>query len=138
MRTRFFLLLLLIAHLSLQGFIALSIRNFFPRKTLQSFRIVRIRLYVRKIRLKGLRRKPFITIHRRAALECPLPAYPLRCLRRIFFAIRKKIFPKPLILFTVCAEKVYYKIANIYYKLCNARYKVSNKRYKVCNKNSLI
>ena len=65
-------------------------------------------------------------------------ASPLRSLRQIIFAIRKKIFPKPVIVFTICAGKVYYKLANIYYKLCNARYKVSNKRYKVCNKKSLI
>ena len=65
-------------------------------------------------------------------------ASPLRSLRQIFFAIRKKIFPKPVIVFTISAENVCYKLANIYYKLCNARYKVSNKRYKVCNKNSLI
>ena len=76
MRTRFFLLLLLIAHLSLQGFIALSIRNFFPRKTLQPFSIVRICLYIKKIWLNGLGRKPFITIHRRAALECPTLCLP--------------------------------------------------------------
>ena len=65
-------------------------------------------------------------------------ASSLRSSRQIFFAIRKKIFPKPVIVFTICAENVCYKLANIYYKLCNACYKVSNKRYKVCNKNSLI
>ena len=32
-------------------------------------------------------------------------ASPLRSLRQIFFAIRKKIFPKPVIVFTVCQEK---------------------------------
>ena len=65
-------------------------------------------------------------------------ASPLRSSRQIFFAIRKKIYPKPVMFFTICAGKVYYKLANIYYKLCNACYKVSNKRYKVCNKNYLI
>ena len=37
-----------------------------------------------------------------------------------FFAIRKKIFPKPLIFFTVCAGKVCYKVCNTCYKPCNA------------------
>ena len=32
-------------------------------------------------------------------------ASPLRSSRQIFFAIRKKIFPKPVIVFTVCQEK---------------------------------
>ena len=65
-------------------------------------------------------------------------ASPLRSLRLIPFAKPQKIYPKPVMFFTICAEKVCYKLANIYYKLCNARYKVSNMRYKVCNKNSLI
>ena len=38
---------------------------------------------------------------------------------QIFFAIRKKIFPKPVIVFTICAEKVCYKVSNTCYKLCN-------------------
>ena len=71
-------------------------------------------------------------------LGMPLPCLHACFSRQIFFAIRKKIFPKPVIFFTICAGKVYYKLANVYYKLCNARYKVSNKRYKVCNKNFLI
>ena len=49
-------------------------------------------------------------------------AYPLRSLRRIFFAIRKKIFPKPVIVFTICAEKVCYKVSNTCYKVCNKNY----------------
>ena len=61
------------------------------------------------------------------SLPCLLACFS----RQIFFAIRKKIFPKPVIFFTICAGKVYYKLANIYYKLCNAC-------YKVCNKNFLI
>ena len=65
-------------------------------------------------------------------------ASPLRSLRLIPFAIRKKNYPKPVMFFTICAGKVCYKLANIYYKLCNACNKVSNMRYKVCNKNSLI
>ena len=53
-------------------------------------------------------------------LNVLLPAYPLRVLRQIFFAIRKKNYPKPVIVFTICAEKVYYKVSNTCYKLCNA------------------
>ena len=45
------------------------IRNFFPRKTFQPFSILLIYLYIRKIRLKGLSRKPFRTIHNQIALE---------------------------------------------------------------------
>ncbi len=69
----------------------------------------------------------------------------LRSLRQIFFYVRKKNFPNPVIFFTICAEKVYYKVCNMYYKLCNMyykvcnmRYKVSNMCYKLCNKNFLI
>ena len=47
-------------------------------------------------------------------------------------------FPKSLTFFTICAEKVCYKLCNMYYKLCNMCYKVSNMYYKVCNKNFLI
>ena len=49
-----------------------------------------------------------------------LPAYPLRSLRQLFLAKPLKVFPKPVIVFTICAEKVCYKVANICYKLCNA------------------
>ena len=47
-------------------------------------------------------------------------------------------FSKSVIFFTICAEKVCYKVCNMYYKVCNMRYKVSNMCYKVCNKNFLI
>ena len=47
-------------------------------------------------------------------------------------------FANSLKVFTICADKVCYKLANMRYKLANARYKVCNMRYKVCNKNSLI
>ena len=47
-------------------------------------------------------------------------AYPLRSLRRIFFAKPLKVFPMPVIVFTICAENVCYKVSNTYYKLCNA------------------
>ena len=54
------------------------------------------------------------------------------------FTMSKMFFANPLKIFTICAEKVCYKLANMRYKLANARYKVCNMRYKVCNKNSLI
>ena len=47
-------------------------------------------------------------------------------------------FANPLIVFTICAGKVCYKLANMRYKLANTHYKVCNMRYKVCNKNFLI
>ena len=49
-------------------------------------------------------------------------ASPLRSLRQIIFAIRKKIFPKPVMVLTICAEKVYYKVSNTCYKLCNKNF----------------
>ena len=66
-----------------------------------------------------------------------IPVRP-RTLRRIFFATPKLFFPKSVIFFTICAEKVCYKVCNMYYKVCNMRYKVSNMCYKLCNKNFLI
>ena len=58
--------------------------------------------------------------YRQVALECPTPpAYPLRSLRQIFFAIPETFLPKSLIFFTICAEKVCYKVSNTCYKLCN-------------------
>ena len=56
----------------------------------------------------------------------------------IFFAKPLKVFPKPVTVFTFCAGKVCYKLANMYYKVCNMCYKVSNMHYKLCNKNFLI
>ena len=53
----------------------------------------------------------------------------------MFFTMSEIFFLKPNTFFTICAEKVCYKLANIYYKLCNTYYKVSNTCYKVCNKN---
>ena len=58
--------------------------------------------------------------------------------RRIFFALPVIIFTACLTFFTICAEKVCYKLANMYYKVCNTCYKVSNICYKLCNKNFLI
>ena len=51
--------------------------------------------------------------------------------RRIIFAMPVMFFANPLQVFIICAEKVYYKLANTCYKVCNMR-------YKVCNKNFLI
>ena len=50
----------------------------------------------------------------------------------------KMFFANPLQVFIICAEKVYYILANMRYKLANTCYKVCNMRYKVCNKNFLI
>ena len=66
----------------------------------------------------------------------PYPSAPIA--RRIFFALPVIIFPACLTFFTICVEKVCYKLCNMYYKLCNMRYKLSNMCYKVCNKNFLI
>ena len=66
----------------------------------------------------------------------PYPSAPIA--RRIFFALPEIICPACLTFFTICAEIVCYKLANMYYKVCNMRYKVSNAWYKRCNKNFLI
>ena len=47
----------------------------------------------------------------------PPPLVRLQLSRRIFFT--KQIFPKSVIIFTLCAEIVCYKVCNTYYKLCN-------------------
>ena len=56
----------------------------------------------------------------------------------MFFAIPELFVPNSVIFFTICAEKVCYKVCNMYYKVCNMRYKVSNMCYKLSNKNFLI
>ena len=56
----------------------------------------------------------------------------------IFFSKSVIFFPKPDTFFTICAEKICYKLCNAYYKLCNTCYKLSNTCYKVCNKNHPI
>ena len=88
--------------------------------------------------MKGLRCKPFTTIHCRDGKECPSPSLPARISRQIFFAKPLQFFPNLALFFTICAEKVCYKLANMYYKVCNTYYKLCNKRYKLCNKNYLI
>ena len=42
-----------------------------------------------------------------------------------------------MIVFTICAEKVCYKVCNAYSKVLNMCSKALNKCYKVCNKNYL-
>ena len=66
------------------------------------------------------------------------PTLPSIIKGRYFFAIPETFLPKSLIFFTICAEKVCYKVCNMCYKVCNMRYKVSNMCYKLCNKNFLI
>ena len=56
---------------------ALPIRIFLPQKNLQAFSTVLIFLYIGEIWLNGLRRKPFIAIQRRVALEGPAPCLPV-------------------------------------------------------------
>ena len=60
---------------------------------------------------------------------------PLSNLRKI--TLTEQIFPFCLIFFTICAEKVCYKLCNTCYKLSNTCYKLCNACYKVCNKNFL-
>ena len=47
-------------------------------------------------------------------------------------------FAKSVIFFTLCAEKVCYKVCNMRYKVSNTCYKVCNTCYKLCNKNFLM
>ena len=49
--------------------------------------------------------------------------------------LTEQFFPSSLIFFTICAEKVCYKLCNGRYKLSNTCYKLCNMRYKLCNKN---
>ena len=51
--------------------------------------------------------------------------------------LTEQFFPSSLIFFTICAEKVCYKLCNGRYKLSNTCYKLCNTCYKVCNKNFL-
>ena len=56
----------------------------------------------------------------------------------IFFTNPVKNLPKSVIVFIICAEKVYYKVCNACYKVSNTCYKVCNAYYKLCNKKTLI
>ena len=40
--------------------------------------------------------------------------------RNQFSTVQVEIFPKPVIVSTICAEKVCYKVSNTCYKPCNA------------------
>ena len=60
-----------------------------------------------------------------------------RTARRKYFTKPELFFPNSLTFFTICAEKVCYKLANMRYKLCNAYYKLCNAYYKPCNKKYL-
>ena len=84
---------------------------FFPEKTFQPFILALNRLCFRDLRLKGLRRKPFRTIHHLLAkltdfptnifsytlAEKPFSSTTIRkivfIIRKIIFTIRKIIFP---------------------------------------------
>ena len=62
----------------------------------------------------------------------------IKILCRPFFIVRQIISPFCLIFFTICADKVCYKVSNMCYKLCNMYYKLCNMHYKLCNKNFFI
>ena len=66
------------------------------------------------------------------------PYFSPRIIGGLFFAKSLKIFPKPVIVFTTCAEKVCYKVCNTYSKVWNKCSKALNTYYKVGNKNHLI
>ena len=51
-----------------------------------------------------------------------------------FSFLRRDFSLSAQIFFTLCAEKVYYKVCNTYYKVSNTCYKVCNTCYKLCNK----
>ena len=120
----------------------LLIRKKIPQKTIQPFILLFIHLYISILMLNGLKRKPFSNPSPNTGLWrvyfslVPYPSFHNH--RQIFFAIPETFLPKSLIFFTICAEKVCYKVCNMYYKVCNMRYKVSNMCYKLCNKNFLI
>ena len=115
---------------------------FYPGKTLQLFIFVLIWLCFSDLILKGLRSKPFSN-----PSQSPISwAYAIRPFTadavenvkfwsRYFLLSPIYFFSKSWIIFTICAEKVCYKVCNTYYKVCNMYYKVSNMRYKLCNKN---
>ena len=81
----------------------LPIRIFFPEKTLQPFILALNRLCFSDLRLSGLRRKPFRTIHHLLAKLTDFPtnifSYTLvgkpfssTTIRKIFFIFRKTVF----------------------------------------------
>ena len=56
----------------------------------------------------------------------PPPLVRLQLSRRIFFT--KQIFPNPEQIFTICAEKVCYKVCNKHYKLCNKNFLIGKEK----------
>ena len=107
-----------------------SIRIFLPRKTRQPSTILAILLNIKRIKVTSWKHKPVTTLHlcwvggRDTSLK--------------IFSSREKVFTFCLIFFTICAEKVCYKVCNACYKVSNTCYKVCNTCYKLCNKNFLI
>ena len=121
---------------------ALPIRIFLPRKTLQSCTVSINYLYESELGVYGCdtptRHNPAQKDIAQIAKNIQLPAFPLGISRQMFFAKSLIFIPNPALFFTICAEKVCYKLANMYYKVCNMYYKLCNKRYKLYNKNYLI
>ena len=121
---------------------ALPIRIFLPRKTLQPSTGSINYLYESELGVYGCdtptRHNPAQKDIAQIAKNIQLPAFPLGISRQMFFAKSLIFFPNPALFFTICAEKVCYKLANMYYKVCNTYYKLCNKRYKLYNKNYLI
>ena len=115
-----------------------SIRNFLPRKNLSTLHYFR---YLIEHKCFTTERFAVQTFQQPVTNYTPpfcLPYPSAQITRRIFFTLPMIIFPACLTFFTICAEKVCYKLANMYYKVCNMCYKVSNMCYKLCNKNFLI
>ena len=107
-----------------------SIRIFLPRKTRQPSTILAILLNIKRIKVTSWKHKPVTTLHlcRVGGRDTSLK----------IFSSREKVFTFCLIFFTICAEKVCYKVCNACYKVSNTCYKVCNTCYKLCNKNFLI
>ena len=91
-----------------------------------------------KIRPAPRFRRPNRRIVRHSPSSAPRGALAGWICSELFFTVTEKGFAIPVIFFTLCAEKVCYKLCNMYYKLANMCYKLCNMRYKVCNKNFLI
>ena len=121
---------------------ALPIRIFLPRKTLQPSTKSINHLYESELGVYGcdtpIRHNPAQKDIAQIAKNIQLPAFPLRISRQMFFAKSLIFFPNPELFFTICAEKVCYKLANMYYKGGNTDDEVGNKRYKLWNKRFLI
>ena len=68
---------------------------FYPQKTIQPFRPIIICLYFRDLWLKGLKCKPFRTIHCQSALECLCPASTPAFQGRYFLLSARKFSLSP-------------------------------------------